>query len=315
MESRALKNLSGDYGKGGERTAKDKNGKTLSNPEEQKTRWAAHFNEILNRPPPNETLEFNQIGEVDELPILMTPIDQIEAKNALERLKNRKAAGEDKVTAELLKATPDENLEKLVELYNNMWMLEEIPKDWKNGTIVKIPKKGDLTDCNNWRGITLLSVPGKVFCSIILGRIRKAIDEKLREEQAGFRLGRSCIDQIFALRNVLEQCNEWQSPIILNFVDFQKAFDSVDRNALWNILRVYGKPRKIINIISNLYEDSECMVLVDGEPTDPFKVKTGMRPGGILSPILFCIAIDFVMRSDPELASGDSLERRWRKTQ
>ena len=214
---------------------KDKNQKTLSNPEEQKTRLAEHFKKILNRPPPNEIFEFNQIEEIDELPILMTLIDQIEANNALERLKNCKAVGEDKVTAELLKVTSDENLEKLVDFYNNIWMLEEIPKDWKNGTIVKIPKKGDLADCNNWRGITLLSVPGKVCCSIILGRIRKAIDEKLREEQAGFRPGRSCTDQIFALRNVLEQCNEWQSPIILNFVDFQKAFDSVDRNALWNI--------------------------------------------------------------------------------
>ena len=169
---------------------KDKNGKILSNPEEQKTRWAEHFNEILNRPPPNETFEFNQIEEIDELPILMTLINQIEAKNATERLTNHKAAGEDKVTAELLKATSDENLEKLVDFYNNIWMLEEIPKDWKNGTIVKIPKKGGLTDCNHWRGIPLLSVPGKVFCSIILGRIRKAIDEKLREEQAGFRPGR-----------------------------------------------------------------------------------------------------------------------------
>ena len=81
------KNLAGDYGKGGERPVKDKNGKTLSSPEEQKTRWAEHFNEILNRPPPNETFEFNQIEKIDELPILMTLIDQIEAKTALERLK------------------------------------------------------------------------------------------------------------------------------------------------------------------------------------------------------------------------------------
>jgi len=90
------KKLAGDYGKGGERPVKDKNGKILSNLEEQKTRWAEHFNEILNRPPPNETFEFNQIEEIDELPILMTSIDQIEAKNALERLRNRKAASEDK---------------------------------------------------------------------------------------------------------------------------------------------------------------------------------------------------------------------------
>ena len=79
---------------------------------------------------------------------------------------------------------------------------------------------------------------------------------------------------------------------------------SVDRKALWNISKVYGIPRKIINITSNLYEDSECTVLVDGEPTDPFKVKTGVRQGCILSTILLSIAIDFVMRSDPELASG-----------
>ena len=95
-----------------------------------------------------------------------------------------------------------------------------------------IPKNGDFSDFNNLRGITLLSVPGKIFCTILLNRIRSAVDHVLREEQAGFRPGRSCIDQIFALRNILEQSNEWQSPLIINFIDFQKASDSVDRNSL-----------------------------------------------------------------------------------
>ena len=108
----------------------------------------------------------------------------------------------------------------------------------------------------------------------------------------------------FCIAKHLEQCNEWQIPLILNFVDFQKAFDSVDRVALWNILRIYGIPEKIINLITNLYEDSECTVLVDGEPTAPFKVKTGVRQCCILSPILFCIAIDFVMRSHTAISSG-----------
>ena len=87
-------------------------------------------------------------------------------------------------------------------------------------------------------------------------------------------------------------------------MDFQKAFASVDREALWNILRMYGMPDKIIHLIENLYKDSECTVLVDGEPTAPFKVKTGVRQGCILSPILFCIAIDFVMKSHIAISSG-----------
>ena len=157
-----------------------------------------------------------------------------------------------------------------------------------------------MPDCNNWRGITLLSVPGKIFCSILLNRIRSAVDHLLREEQTGFRPGRSFIDQIFALQNILEQSNEWQSPLIINFIDFQKAFDSVDHKALWRIMELYGIRIKIIDLIKNLYENSTCTALVNGERTDPFLVNTGVRQGCILSPILFCIAIDFVMGTTTE---------------
>ena len=219
-------------------------------------------------------------------------------------MKNHKAAGEDNIAAELVKATSDESLVTWLKLYNCVRNTERIPSDWRNGTIVKIPKKGDLSDCNNWRGMTLLSVPEKILCSILLNRIRLAVDHVLREEQAGFRPGKSCIDQIFALRNILEQSNEWQSPLIINFIDFQKAFDSVDHKALWRIMELYGIPVKIIDLIKNLYENSTCTALVNGKRTDPFPVNTGVRQGCILSPILFCIAIDFVMRTTNETKTG-----------
>ena len=83
----------------------------------------------------------------------------------------------------------------------------------------------------------LLSVVGKVFCSFILNRIKAAIDAKVRKNQAGFRSGRSCIDQIFALRQITEKCLEFQVPIKLNLIDFKAAFDSVHRDSLWNILK------------------------------------------------------------------------------
>ncbi|XP_012943709.1 uncharacterized protein LOC101861615 [Aplysia californica] len=116
---------------------------------------------------------------------------------------------------------------------------EQIPEDWSTGVIVKVPEKGALRDCNNWRGITLLSVPSKIPAKIITNRMSDAVDSYLRKEQAGFRKERRCTDQIFALRNIIEQCTEWQRQLYVNFVDFEKAFDSVHRESLWYILRFY----------------------------------------------------------------------------
>ena len=152
-------------------------------------RWAEHFSEILNRPPPKEALDFAQFEAMDPLLIRMDLINIEEVRSATVKLTNNKAAGEDKISAELLKATSLDNLEQWLQLYNEIWTHENIPKDWKNGTIVKIPKKGDLTNCNNWQGITLFSVPGKVFCSITLQRIRTAIDKILREETSRLQTG------------------------------------------------------------------------------------------------------------------------------
>ncbi len=122
----------------------------------------------------------------------------------------------------------------------------------EEGLIVKLPKKGDLSTCGNWRGIMLLSIPSKVMCRIILERIQNALDNKLRTEQAGFRKEKSCTDQIATLRIIIEQTLEWQSTLYMNFIDFEKAFDSIDRNTMWKLLRHYGVPQKIVNIISNI---------------------------------------------------------------
>ena len=93
-------------------------------------------------------------------------------------------------------------VKQLTQLFNTIWHTEDVPNEWRQGVIVPLPKKGCLSDCNNWRGITLLSVLGKVFCSVLLNRLQKEVDALLREEQAGFRAGRSCSEQILTLRNI-----------------------------------------------------------------------------------------------------------------
>ena len=149
-----------------------------------------------------------------------------EVATAIKLMKNNKAPGLDRISAELLKHGGCGVIRELTHLCNICWNAKQTPEDWRNGTIVTVPKKGNLTDCNNWRGITLLSIPGKIFCAVLLHRLRDEIDVALRQEQAGFRNGRSCSEQIFILRNIIEQSLEFQTQLLINFIDFRKAFDS-----------------------------------------------------------------------------------------
>ncbi len=136
--------------------------------------------------------------------------------------------GPDEIPAEALQADIETSTTMLHQLTTQIWEEENIPTDWRDRLITIIPKKGDLMECNNYLGIILLSMPGKVLNRIILERLQKAVDKKLRENQAGFRYGRSCSDQITPLRII---------------IDFEKAFDSLDCDLLWKLMAHYGIPR------------------------------------------------------------------------
>ena len=285
---------------------KDKDGKTVFEKEDQKKRWVEHFEELLNRPPPTDPPDI--IPARKDLPIDCDPPTKEEIEKAVNSLNLGKAAGPDHIPPEALKADTSLTTDILHGLFTKIWKEGDFPKDWKEGHLVKLPKKGDLSNCNNYRGITLLSIPGKVFNRIILERIKGAVDEKLREEQAGFRKNRSTIDQIATLRIIIEQSIEWKSSLIVNFIDYEKAFDSVDRKTLWKIMRHYGIPCKLVTLVEKLYEGSSCRVLHDGQLTDSFNIRTGVKQGCILSPFLFILAVDWLMK---EATSGRRNGIQW----
>lgn len=176
-------------------------------------------------------------------------------------MKRGKAPGTDMMHAEMFLADTTTASRVQPELFIKIWEQNTIQRE------CKLPKKGDLKNCDNWRGITLLSIPSKVFCRILLNRFDSAIDVKLRKEQAGFRKGWGCIDQMFTLRNIIEQCSEWNAPLFINFIDFKKAFDSVHHKSQWKILRAYGIPSKIVNI-GKFYEHFECSVIRNNTLTE-----------------------------------------------
>ena len=243
------------------RPVRDKEGKLLTHIDDQLARWKEHFQEVLNRPPPQDA---PQLEPEDLLHINTGPITKAEIRKSLRSLKNGKATGTDNIPPEALKEGGEVIVDQLHHLLNLIWTTEEIPMEWKKGLLVKLPKHGDLSQCSKWRGITLLSIPSKVLTRIILERMKKSIDQKLRDEQAGFRKERSCINQIATLRVIVEQTMEWQTPLFVCFIDFDKAFDSVDRQAIWDILRHYGVPDKIISVIRRLYEGFACQVIHSG---------------------------------------------------
>ena len=146
----------------------------------------------------------------------------------------------------------------------------------------------------------LLSVPSKILCLIILDRKQETVDKKLRKEQAGFRKDKSCTYHIATLRIVVEQCTELQSSLYINFVDFEKTFDSIDRTVLWNLLRHYGLSAKCVTLIKNMHEGFTSHVIFNGQVSEGFQIGTGVRQGFLLSPLLFLIAIDWTMKISTE---------------
>ena len=150
---------------------------------------------------------------------------------------------------------------------------------------MKLFKKGRKKSCNNWRGIPLQTIGSKILGQILLSRIQSQVDLILRDEQHGFRPNSSCCDPIFSLRVLLEGSNEWQVQIILVFIDFLKAIDSVHEEAMWKILLAHGMPKSIVNMNKALYATQVCAVQMEHGLSEWFPVESGIRQGCLLSPI------------------------------
>ena len=289
---------------------KSKTGEVLKSKEARLLRSKEHFEEVLNRetpedPPQDDGEEREELDISEEVPNIQ------EVKSAIRTLRNGKAAGIDQITAEMLKADVEQTSLELTNTFQLIWEKETVPSQWTKGLICKIPKKGNLQDCGNWRGVTLLPLVSKVLCKIIISRIQKGVDSALRKEQAGFRKGRGTVEQIFILRNILEQVNEWNASLYIHFVDFEKAFDSIHRDSLWIIMRQYGIPQKLIQMTKTLYKDFQCSVIDENETTEWFPVMTGVKQGCCMSGFLFLLVIDWVMR---KTVDGERTGIRWNFT-
>ena len=278
-------------------TIRTADGRIVSDADEVRARYAEYFEQLYMAEPPSGQLSLAdvQMAAADP-PVDETPPSLAEVRKAVSKLKCGKAAGICNISGELLKAGGETMIHGLHAVLSAIWQSGTIPSDWKKGLVVPIWKgKGDRQDCNNYRGITLLSVPGKVLAHVLLMRIRSQLLKYQRPEQSGFSPGKSTTDRILALRVLVERRLEFQQRLLAVYVDFKKAFDSVHRETLWEILRVRGIPARIIGLITGLYSGTESAVKCGGGISSFFPVNSGVRQGCVLAPSLFNTCMDWIL--------------------
>ena len=284
---------------------KSTTGETITDRNAQMNRWVEHYSELYARETKISDSAINAIESLSTMEELDVEPTLEELSKAIDKLAAGKAPGSDGIPPDLIKQCKTTLLHPLYEILCQCWKEGEVPQDMRDSKITTLYKnKGDRSDCNNYRGISLLSIVGKVFARVILARLQVLADRIYPESQCGFRSQRSTIDMIFSLRQLQEKCREQRMPLFLSFIDLTKAFDLVSRDGLFKVLPKIGCPPKLLNMIISFHKDMKGTVLFNGNLSEPFPIRNGVKQGCVLAPTLFGIFFSLVLKH----AFRDSLE-------
>ena len=223
------------------------------------------------------------------------PSTHDEFLSALRSMSLGKAGGESGILPEMIVYGGQNLHRRILRLMHLVWKEGTVVVEWRNATVVPIPKKGNLHVCDNWRGISLLDVVGKLFARVLQDRLQVTAEEILPESQAGVRRGRGCMDMIFVVRQLIEKSIEHDSPLCALFIDLRKAYDSIPRPALWTLLQRIGIPPTMLSVIRSLHDGMEVNIRVEGGETNTINVNNGLRQGCTLAPVLFNVYFSAVV--------------------
>jgi len=270
---------------------KDRNGMDLTEAEDIKKRWQEYTEELYKK-------DLHDPDNHDGVITHLEPdILECEVKWALESITTNKASGGDGIPIELFQILKDDAVKVLHSICQQIWKTQQWPQDWKRSVFIPIPKKGNAKECSNYRTIALISHASKVMLKILQARLQQYVNHELPDVQAGFRKGRGTRDQIANICWIMEKAREFQKNIYFCFIDYAKAFDCVDHNKLWKILKEMGIPDHLTCLLRNLYAGQEATVRTGHGTTDWFQIGKGVHQGCILSPCLFNFYAEYIMRN------------------
>ena len=177
-----------------------------------------------------------------------------------------------------------------------IWKTQQCPQDWKRSVFIPIPKKGNAKKCSNYCTIALISHARKLMLKILQARLQQYMNHELPDVQTGFRKGRGTRDQIANIHWIIKKAREFQKNIYFCFIDYAKAFDCwITTN--WKILKDMGIPDHLTCLLRHLYAGQEAIVRTRHGTTDWFQIGKGVRQGCILSPCLFNLYAEYIMRN------------------
>ena len=273
-------------------------GTLLTDKQQILNRWAEHFQSVLNCP---SSVSQEALDDIEQWPVLkslsLTP-SLAEVSKATRQMSSGKAAGPDGIPAEVFKHGGMKLNRKLTSLLRKIWSEETVPQEFRNANIIHLYKrKGDRASCDNHRGISLLATAGKILGRVMLNRLTEQLLHKvLPESQCGFRSGRGTADMVFTARQIQEKCREQNQDLYVVFVDLTKAFDTVNRDGLWHVLKKLGCPEKFVSVVKSLHDGMEARVLDQGSFSATFNVSNGVKQGCVLAPTLFSIMFAMLIR-------------------
>jgi hypothetical protein len=176
------------------------------------------------------------------------------------------------------------------------WTSETLLRSWTEGILCPVYKKGDKLDCQNYRGICLLNVTYKVFAKIIYDRLLPHANAAVQHYQAGFQSGKSTTDQLFALRQILEKCNEFNITTHHLFIDFKAAYHPIIKNEVYVGMSELNFPTKLTRLTKATLTVVTCCGKIQNDCSEFFETRQGLRQGDILSMLLFNVVLEVIVR-------------------
>jgi hypothetical protein len=273
---------------------KDGADQLLVKDEEIKRRWREYFDDLFNGENESSTIELDDSFD-DTSRRFVRRIQESEVREALKRMKGGKAMGPDGIPIEAWRGFGDIAIVWLTKLFNLIFRSNKMPEEWRRSILVPIFKnKGDVQSCTNYRGIKLMSHTMKLWERVIEHRLRRLTS--VTKNQFGFMPGRSTMEAIFLVRQLMERYKEQKKDLHMVFIDLEKAYDKIPRNVMWWALEKHKVPLKYITLIKDMYDNVVTSVRTSDGDTDDFPIKIGLHQGSALSPYLFDLVMDEVTR-------------------